>query len=246
MLARIVGRALGVAVTLSAMLANADAQAAEGRAEPLTVARDPSTTDPKLPIPAPTAATPKPELPERYLPVSPFQDDLPCAFIPWPRCGTYPYLAFGVQGGAASTPVGWERIVRPYADLGLMTQMNDWVDFGTSFLLAYDSLDSTEGWSVESKLRVRMWIPYGFFGDLYVGPIFERFAYPGTETGTRVGGVVGALFSFSDLIGLEAQTVSLGDPGGVGGSEFRYTLGARFSLTTVGIVIAGIARAYGK
>lgn len=242
--ARAASHALGVAVTLCAVLPSAATQAADGRAAPLAVARDPNTGDPKPADPTLGSATSTQS--DHYVPVSPFQDDLPCVFIPWPRCGAYPYLAFGVQGGAASTPVGWERIVRPYADLGLMTERNDWLDLGASILLAYDSLEATDGWSVESKLRVRMWIPYGFFGDVYAGPIFERFAYPGTETGTRMGGVIGALFSFSDLIGLEAQTTSMGDLGGAGGDEFRYTLGVRFSLTTVGIVIAGIARAYGR
>lgn len=232
-------RACALALGLTRVFAAAPATAQTPGA-PLQVAGSAAP-----PLPAPRASTPPP--PDgAYLPKSPFQDDVPCFFIPWPRCGVYPTLAFGVQGGAARTPVAWEQIVRPWVELGLLTQRSDWVDFGASFTLAYDSLESVEAWSAAPKLRLRMWVPYGFFGDVYAGPMFERFAYPGTETGTRVGATLGATFSFSDLLGLDSEFSLLGDLGGAGERETRFLLGARFSITTIGVVIAGVAQALGK
>ncbi len=196
--------------------------------------------------PPPPAPPSPPASPSGYAPRSPFADGFHCAFVPSPRCGTYPFLALGVTGGAAFTPIGSERVVRPYAELGVMKSLNHWLDFGAGLLVAYDELEATSAATVESKLRLRMWMPSGFFGDVYAGPAFSRFAFPGYETGTRAGVALGGLFSFSDLIGLEGGTTILGEVGGQGGDEFRYMLGVRFSLTALVFAVGAIAGGAGK
>lgn len=185
--------------------------------------------------------------PRVYEPRSPFtKADVPCWAIPQPRCTAYPLVAFGVQGGAASTPVGWERVVRPYVQAGVMGSVGRFVDFGAGLTVAYDKLESTTAASMETQLRLRLWMPSGFFGDVFSGPAFERWAYPGTITGTRAGGVIGLAFSFSEIVGLEGTTTILTDVGGKSGMEVRYLLGARFSIPTIAFAIAGIGYALSK
>jgi hypothetical protein len=219
--------------------------ARQANADDLVIATDRKWPPPPPPPPPPPAPPPSP--PSGYVPVSPFQDDLPCAVIPYPRCGPYPFIAFGVQGGAAEARVGWERVVRPYAEAGVMGSVSGWIDFGSSLSIAYDDLEATGGYSFETKLRLRMWMPVGFFADVFAGPMFEHYSFPGTETGARVGGVLGALFSFSDLIGLEAHNAIASGVGPQSDDiEFRYMLGVRFSLTTVVIAGGAIGRAIFK
>lgn len=217
-------------------------------ADPLVVATPDGDAPPKASTDAgsPRARPAVAREPRLYLPRSPFDPDFPCWAIPRPRCGAYPLLAFGVQGGTASTEVGWERVVRPYVEAGVMTSVGRWIDFGTGLLVAYDKLESVTAASVETKLRLRMWMPSGFFGDLFVGPSFERYAYRGTETGTRAGVVLGASFSFSEILGLEGSTTYASAVGGQGGGELRYMLGVRFSLPTLAFAALGIGYAMSK
>lgn len=243
---RLFATTTALAIAISASSAHADplvvaTPPAKGEVVSPSETADASTSSAEPPTRTHSSTLPKP----RYFPHSPFEDEFPCWAIPRPRCGPYPLIAFGVQGGAAITPVGWERVVRPYLEAGVMTSVNHWLDFGTSFSLAYDKLESITAASMETKLRLRMWMPSGFFGDVYAGPYFERFAYPGIETGTRAGGVLGALFSFSDIVGLEGAVVLAPDVGGKRGDEFRYLLGARFSIPTIVFTAVGIAIAAG-
>ncbi len=85
--------------------------APEARADGLVVAADRKWPAPPAPAPAP------PPAPTGYVPVSPFQDDLSCAVIPYPRCGPYPFIAFGLT----RTAMRGKREVQALALLPIVT-----------------------------------------------------------------------------------------------------------------------------